>query len=141
MWTFFQIWKISNMATCRIKLTFGGYWVSLLAGYWESLMASNYWSKGMEAWDYSSLPQCGRSKRLQLRRQDLKSNGMVASEDDRGAAMAEALGGKRFCWAAVGKDSSRGMAEARWGAAGKDHSGGAADAGIEQRARLNVAGQ
>ncbi len=104
-------------------------------------MASNYWSKGMEAWDYSSLPQCGRSKRLQLRRQDLKSNGMVASEDDRGAAMAEALGGKRFCWAAVGKDSSRGMAEARWGAAGKDHSGGAADAGIEQRARLNVAGQ
>ncbi len=59
-------------------------------------MASNYWSKGMAAWDYSSLPQCGSSKRLQLRRQDLKSNNMVASEDGRGAAVAEALGGKDF---------------------------------------------
>jgi hypothetical protein len=37
------------MATCRIKLTFRGYWLSLLARYWESLMASNYWSKGMAA--------------------------------------------------------------------------------------------
>jgi hypothetical protein len=104
-------------------------------------MASNYWSKGMAAWDYSSLPQCSSSKRLQLRQQDLKSNDMVASEDGRGAAVAEALGGKRFCWAAAGKDSSRGAAEARWAAAGKDHSGGAAEAGIEQRTRLNVAGQ
>jgi hypothetical protein len=41
----------------------------------------------------------------------------------------------------AGKDSSMGMAEARWAAAGKDHSGGAAEAGIEQRTRLNVAGQ
>ncbi len=104
-------------------------------------MASNYWSKGMAAWDYSSLPQCGSSKRLQLWWQDLKSNDMVASEDGRGAAVAEALGGKRFCWAAAGKDSSRGAAEARWAVAGKDHSRGAAEAGIEQCARLNVAGQ
>ncbi len=35
------------MTTCRIKLTFGGYWVSLLAGYWESTTRCNYWSKGM----------------------------------------------------------------------------------------------
>jgi hypothetical protein len=104
-------------------------------------MASNYWSKGMAAWDYSSLPQCGRSKRLQLRRQDLKSCNMVALEDGRGGAVAEALGGKRFCWVTAGKDSSRGAAEARWAAAGKDHSRGAAEAGIEQRVRLNVAGQ
>ncbi len=66
---------------------------------------------------------------------------MVASEDGIGAAVAEALGGKRFCWAAAGKDSSRGAAEARWAAAGKDHSGGAAEASFEQRACLNVAGQ
>jgi hypothetical protein len=104
-------------------------------------MASNYWSKGMAAWDYSSLPQCGSSKRLQLQRQDLRSNDMVASEDGRGAAVAEELGGKRFCWAAAGKDSSRSAAEAGWAAAGKNHSGGVAEAGIEQRARLNVAGQ
>jgi hypothetical protein len=129
------------MATCRIKLTFKGYWVSSLAGYWESLMASNYWSKGMAAWDYSSLPQCGSSKRLQLRRQDLKSNDTVASEDGRGTAVAEVLGGTRFCWAAAGKGSSRGTAEAHWAASGKDHSGGVAEAGIEQRVRLNVAGQ
>ncbi len=95
----------------------------------------------MAAWDDSSLPHCGSSKRLQLRRQDSKSNDMVASEDGRGAAVAEALGGKRFCWAMVGKDSSKGVVEARWAAAGKDHSGGAAEAGIEQRAHLNVAGQ
>jgi hypothetical protein len=80
-------------------------------------MASNYWSKGMAAWDYSSLPQCGSSKRLQLWRQDLKSNDMAVSEDGRGTAVAEALGEKRFCWAAAGKDSSRGVAEARWAAA------------------------
>jgi hypothetical protein len=36
-------------STFRIKLTFGGYWVSLLAGYWERWMACNYWSKGMAA--------------------------------------------------------------------------------------------
>jgi hypothetical protein len=71
----------------------------------------------------------------------LKSNDMVASEDGRGAEVAEALGGKRFCWATAGKDCSRGKAEARWAAAGKDHSGGAAETGIEQCARLNVAGQ
>ncbi len=104
-------------------------------------MASNYWSKGMAAWDYSSLPQCGSTKRLQLRQQDLKSNDMVVSEYGRGAAVAEALGGKRFCWAAAEKDSSRGTVEARWAAAGKDHSGGAAEAGIEQHVRLNVARQ
>ncbi len=104
-------------------------------------MASTYWSKCMAAWDYSSLPQCSSSKRLQLRQQDLKSNDMVASEDGRSAAVAEALGGKRFCWAAAGKDSSRGAAEARWAAAGKDHSSGAAEAGFKQGARLNVAGQ
>ena len=95
----------------------------------------------MAAWGYSSLPKCGSSKRLQLRWQDLKSNDLVASEEGRGAPVAEALGGKRFCWAAAGKDSSRGAAEARWAAAEKDHSGGAAEAGIEQHARLNVAGQ
>ena len=123
--------KISKVTTCRIKLTFGGYWVSLLAGYWESLMASNYWSKGMAAWDYSSLPQCSSSKRLQLQRQDLKNNDMAASEDGRGAAVAEVLGGKRFCCAAAGKDSSRGVAEAHWVATGKDHSRDVAEAGIE----------
>jgi hypothetical protein len=31
--------------TCRIKLTFGGYWVSLLAGYWVSTTRCNYSSK------------------------------------------------------------------------------------------------
>ena len=61
-------------------------------------MASNYWSKGMAAWDYSSLPQCSSSKRLQLQRQDLKNNDMAASEDGRGAAVAEALGLKRLQW-------------------------------------------
>ncbi len=45
--------------------------------------------------NYSSLPLCGSSKRLQLRRQDLKSNNMAASKDGGCAAMAEALGGKR----------------------------------------------
>jgi hypothetical protein len=48
---------------------------------------------------------------------------------------------KDCCWAATGKDRSRGAAEARWVAAGKDCSGGAAEAGFEQRAHLNVAGQ
>jgi hypothetical protein len=100
--------------------------------------------------NYSSLPQCGSSKRLQLRRQDLKSNDMAASKDDGGTTVAKALGGKTItvgarhqkrCWAAAGKDCSRGAAEARWAAAGKDRSGGAAEAGFEQRACLNVAGQ
>ncbi len=50
----------------------------------------------LAAENYSSLPQCGSSKRLQLRRQDLKSNDMAASEDGRGAAVAEALGRKRL---------------------------------------------
>jgi hypothetical protein len=45
--------------------------------------------------NYSSLLLCGSSKRLQLRQQDLKSNDMAASEDDRGMAVAEALGRKR----------------------------------------------
>ncbi len=44
--------------------------------------------------NYTSLPQCGSSKRLQLRRQDLKSNDMAASEDGGGAAVAGALGRK-----------------------------------------------
>ncbi len=48
---------------------------------------------------------------------------------------------QKRCWAAAGKDSSRGGAEARWAAAGKDRSRVAAEAGFEQRARLNVAGQ
>ncbi len=42
--------------------------------------------------NYSSLPQCGSSKRLQLQRQHLKSNDMAASEDGGGVAVAEALG-------------------------------------------------
>ncbi len=37
----------SKVTTCRIKLTFGGYWVSLLAGYWERSTTYNYWSKGV----------------------------------------------------------------------------------------------
>jgi hypothetical protein len=45
------------------------------------------------------------------------------------------------CWAAAGKDCSRGTVEAHWAVAGKDGSSGMADAGFEQRARLNVAGQ
>jgi hypothetical protein len=48
----------------------------------------------LQRWDYSSLPQCGSSKRLQLRQQHLKSNNMAASEDGGGAAVAEALSGK-----------------------------------------------
>ncbi len=44
--------------------------------------------------NYSSLPQCGSSKGLQLRRQDLKSNDMAASEDGGGAAVAGVLGRK-----------------------------------------------
>ncbi len=82
------------MTTFRIKLTFGGYWVSLLASYWESLMACNY--KAWQGWDYSSLLQCSISKRLQQWQKDLKSNNMAASEDGRGMAVAEALGGKRL---------------------------------------------
>ncbi len=39
--------------------------------------------------NYSSLPLCGSSKRLQLLQQDLKSNDMAASEDGGGAAVAE----------------------------------------------------
>ncbi len=39
--------------------------------------------------NYSSLPLCGSSKRLQLRWQDLKSNNMAASEDGGGAALVE----------------------------------------------------
>jgi hypothetical protein len=104
----------------------------------------------LAAENYSSLPQCGSSKRLQLRRQDLKSNDMAASEDGGGAAVAEALGRKISQWERSirsiigrrqGKDCSRGAAEAHWAVAGKDCSGGAAEAGFEQRARLNVAGQ
>jgi hypothetical protein len=41
--------------------------------------------------NYSSLPQCGSSKRLQLQQQDLKSNDMAASEDGGGAVVAEPL--------------------------------------------------
>ncbi len=48
----------------------------------------------LAAENYSSLPQFGSSKRLQLRQQDLKSNDMAASEDCRGAAVAEVLGRK-----------------------------------------------
>ncbi len=44
--------------------------------------------------NHSSQPQCGSSKRLQLRRQNLKSNNMAASEDGRGAVVAVALGRK-----------------------------------------------
>jgi hypothetical protein len=44
--------------------------------------------------NYTSLPQCGSSKRLQLRWQDLKSNDMAASKDGGGAAVARALGRK-----------------------------------------------
>ncbi len=104
----------------------------------------------LAAENYSSLPQCSSSKRLQLRRQDLKSNDMAASEDGRGAAAAGVLGRKNIAagarhqkryWAVAGKDSSRGAAEARWAAAGTDRSRGAAEVGFEQRVRLNVAGQ
>jgi hypothetical protein len=48
----------------------------------------------LAAENYTSLPQCGSSKRLQLRRQNLKSNDMAASEDGGGAAVAGALGRK-----------------------------------------------
>jgi hypothetical protein len=48
----------------------------------------------LAAENYTSLPQCGSSKRLQLRWQDLKSNNMAASEDGGGAAVAGALGRK-----------------------------------------------
>jgi hypothetical protein len=51
-------------------------------------------SGALAAENYSSLPQCGSSKRLQLLRQDLKSNDMAASEDGRGVAVAAALGRK-----------------------------------------------
>ncbi len=46
----------------------------------------------LAAENYTSLPQCGSSKKLQLRRQNLKSNDMAASEDGGGAAVAGALG-------------------------------------------------
>ncbi len=49
-------------------------------------------SGALAAENYSSLPQCGSSKRLQLRRQDLKSNYMAASDDGGGMAVAGALG-------------------------------------------------
>jgi hypothetical protein len=39
--------------------------------------------------NYSSLSLCSSNKRLQLWRQDLKSNNMAASEDGRGMAVAE----------------------------------------------------
>jgi hypothetical protein len=99
--------------------------------------------------NYSSLPQCGSSKRLQLQRQDLKSNGMAASEDGGGAAVAEALGRKILhqehgirivVGRRQGKDCSRGAVKACWAAAGKDCSRVTAE-GFEQRVRLNVAGQ
>jgi hypothetical protein len=52
-------------------------------------------SKGaLAAENYSSLPQCGSSKRLQLQQQDLKSNDMAASKDGGGVAVAGALGRK-----------------------------------------------
>ncbi len=50
----------------------------------------------LAAENYSSLPQCGSSKRMQLRWQDLKNNDMAASEDGRCAAVAEALGRMRL---------------------------------------------
>ncbi len=43
----------------------------------------------LAAENYSSLRLCGSSKRLQLQRQDLKSNDMAASEDGGGTAVAE----------------------------------------------------
>jgi hypothetical protein len=43
----------------------------------------------LAAENYSSLPLCGSSKRLQLRRQDLKINNLAMSEDGRGTAVAE----------------------------------------------------
>jgi hypothetical protein len=39
--------------------------------------------------NYSSLPLCGSSKRLQLWQQDLKSNNMAASEDGGGTVVVE----------------------------------------------------
>jgi hypothetical protein len=48
----------------------------------------------LAAESYSSPLQCGSSKRLQLRKQDLKSNNMAVSENGGGAAVAEALGRK-----------------------------------------------
>jgi hypothetical protein len=48
--------------------------------------------------NYSSLSQCGSSKRLQLQQQDLKSNDMAGSEDGGGMAVAEALGRKISQW-------------------------------------------
>jgi hypothetical protein len=66
---------------------------------------------------------------------------MAASEDGGGMAVAEALGGKDHCWAAAGKDCSRGTMEAHWAAAEKDCSGGMVEVGFEQPVHLNVAGQ
>ncbi len=48
----------------------------------------------LAAENYTSLPQCCSSKRLQLRRQDLKSNDIAASEEGGGTAVAGALGRK-----------------------------------------------
>jgi hypothetical protein len=45
----------------------------------------------LAAENLSRLPQCGSSKRLQLRQQNLKSKDMAASEDGGCAAVAEAL--------------------------------------------------
>ncbi len=95
----------------------------------------------MQRWDYSSLPQCGSSKRLQLWQQDLKSNDMAASEDGGVAAVAEALGRKRPLLGGGRKRLQQRHGRSTWMAAGKDCSGGAVEAGFEQRACLNVAGQ
>jgi hypothetical protein len=72
----------------------------------------------LAAENYSSLQQCGSSKRLQLRWQDLKSNDMAASEDGGGAAVAWALGRKtlqqeRSIRSVVGRRQKKNAAGAR----------------------------
>jgi hypothetical protein len=103
----------------------------------------------LAAENYSSLPQCGSSKRLQLRRQDLKSNDMAASEDGGGAAVAGALGRKmsqqeRGIRSVVGRRQEKIAAGARRKQVGRQQvkiAAGALRKLFEQRERLNVAGQ
>jgi hypothetical protein len=75
-------------------------------------------SGALVAENFSSLLQCGSSKRLQLRRQDFKSNDMAASEDGGGAAVAGALSRKisqqeRGIRSVVGRRQEKIAAEAR----------------------------
>jgi hypothetical protein len=78
------------------------YYNMLVAITSDRFKIAQYWCKGIiipnirksndgqvSSRKYSSLPLCGSSKKLQLQRQNLKSNNMAASEDGGGAAVAE----------------------------------------------------